>query len=92
MAWAVALASRARLVCLPGGPAPLTQGSSKHLAPKVFRLRYRHELDTGATHANAAVVQNLFNLAVKQRNHLLHLVDWGTMGWRGTTQRGSAAD
>jgi hypothetical protein len=37
------------------------------VAPKTLRLRYRNELNTGATRANAAVAQSLFHMAVKDK-------------------------
>jgi hypothetical protein len=37
------------------------------LAPKTLRRHYRHELDTGAAAATAAVAQSLFDMATKYR-------------------------
>jgi hypothetical protein len=53
------------------------------LAPKTLRARYRYELDTGATRANAAVAQSLYNMAV--RDKVPSAAIWWTkarMGWK----------
>jgi hypothetical protein len=53
------------------------------LAPKTLRLRYRQELDTGATEANVRVAQSLFNLATKEGNVAAQIF-WlkARAGWR----------
>jgi hypothetical protein len=56
------------------------------LAPKTLRLHYRHELDDGVTKANAAVVQSLYNMAVRDKVPAAAI--WWTkarMGWKSAT-------
>jgi hypothetical protein len=55
------------------------------LAPKTLRLRYRRELDTGATEANVRVARSLFNKATKEGNVAAQIF-WlkARAGWRET--------
>jgi hypothetical protein len=56
------------------------------LDAKTLRRHYRRELDLGVVQANAAVVQSLYTMAV--RDKIPAAAIWWTkarMGWRGTT-------